>query len=82
MQKHFNRWACYRQKLLNAEVGKYGKELYYDVLDYRMLVSDSLAKMKSYNDKILYVLGTLDDLTDAVPSDLDDLIVMIQYAGI
>ena len=47
-----------------------------------MLVSDSLAKMKSYNDKILYVLGTLDDLTDAVPSDLDDLIVMIQYAGI
>jgi hypothetical protein len=62
----------------NSEVGKYGKGLYSAVLDYRMLVSDSLAKMKSSDAEIMYVLGTLDDLTDAVLNALDDLIVMIQ----
>jgi hypothetical protein len=62
----------------NSEVGKYGKGLYSAVLDYRMLVSDSLAKMKSSDAEIIYVLGTLDDLTDAVLNGMDDLIGMIQ----
>lgn len=63
---------------LNTPLGIFGKGLHSAVLEYSMMIKESVQTLKISGPENEFILVTLDDVTDLIMGAMDDLGVLIQ----